>query len=254
MSLTGVKVRPMREWTHRLWEPFAYYGTVAWRALRDSLRHFIGQVLVGLTLLILGTLFQCVRGDECETSALKTGLVVVGIYFGAVLAFNLVMAPVRIHREQAPPTPQPRLVRLVAKELRDPVLQETGGYGHDYSYSAHQVKDGIELTWEVIQREGDKLPPYLPRDARCALQTGEVADVSPGYFRIRCVYPHDFGVIPTTGHVDLYWEGSDLTFPFVPSHRIRGEPGATPPEPKWELQRFAWWSLDIEVKEGDELV
>jgi hypothetical protein len=161
------------------------------------------------------------------------------------------------HREEAPPSPQPRLVRLVAKELRDPVLQETFGPEHDYSYSAHQVKDGIELTWAVLQRHVEKIPPYLPRDARCVLQTGErliPADVCPTYFSMTCVYPRHFGVIPTTGHVDLYWEGSDITFYFPPIRQRHDEPGATPPEPTWELRRFAWWSLDVEVTQEDELV
>jgi hypothetical protein len=237
-----------------LWETFVYYRMVGGRAISDSLRHIVRQVLVGAVLLALGTLIGCVRGADCKVNDLKTGLAAVAIYFGAVFVFNLVMAPVRIHREQVPPIPKPRLVTLVAKELRDPTLQETLGHGNDYSYSAHQIKDGIELTWSVLRREGDKLPPYLPRDARCTLQTGEVADVCPRYFKITCVYPRDFGVVPTTGHVDLYWEGSEITYPLPPSRWIRGEPRATPPEPTWELQRFAWWSLDVEVKEGDELV
>lgn len=202
---------------------------------------------------LLGTL----TGVGCDASDLKTSLLAVGAYLVAVFVFNLVMAPVRIHREQVPPIAKPRLVRLVAKELRDPVLQHTLGYGDDYSYSAHQAKDGIELTWAVIQRDGDKLPPYLPRDARCALQTGDkltVADVRPGFHRMSCIYPRDFGVTPTTGHVDLYWEGSDLKYPLPSLHQIRGEPGASPPEPTWELARFAWWSLDTEVTQGDRLI
>ncbi len=244
----------MRE---HLWETFVYYRMVAWRALRDTFRHIVRQVFVGVILAALVALIRCAtlpRGVSCELNGLKIFLLAVGAYFGAVFVFNLVMAPVRIHREQVPPIPKPRLVKLVAKELRDPAFQETAGHGNDYSYSAHQVKDGIELTWSVLQRDGDKVPPYLPRDARCTLGTGEVADVWPRYFKITCVYPRDFGVVPTTGHVDIYWEGSQMRYLMEPSRRIRGEPRATPPEPTWELHRFAWWSLDVEVREGDELV
>jgi len=237
---------------HGFTEPFAYYGSVVWRALRDTFRHFAREVVVGVILLVLATWIRCAtlpRGQECEIGDFKAGLAAVAIYFGVVFLFHLVMAPVRLHREQAqlidPGSAEPILVKLVAKELRDAILQDTFGYGDDFSYSAHQTSDGIELSWSVLRREGDKLPPYIPRDAKCIVQVGDErieAEMSPAFYRASCKYPH----------LDFFWEAMERQWPTA--SLLRGEAGATPEEPEWVTKRFAWWSIDIEVTRGGNLV
>ena len=62
---------------HGFTEPFAYYGSVVWRALRDTFRHFAREVVVGVILLVLATWIRCAtlpRGQECEIGDFKAGL------------------------------------------------------------------------------------------------------------------------------------------------------------------------------------
>src|SRR5438876_520834 len=93
----------MRQLLARLAEPFVYYGAVVWRALRDSGRHFMAQIAAGLVLLVLGTVIKCaIRPPRtpCDMSDFRTGMLAVLLYFSATFAFNLIMGPVRLHREQ----------------------------------------------------------------------------------------------------------------------------------------------------------
>jgi len=220
----------------KLAEPLIYYRLVLWRAFQDTFRHFVRQVLVGLILLGLATWIRCLtlpRGQNCDVSELKAGFLAVAFYFAAVVLFNVFMAPVRIHREQSelirPEEGEPTLVRLVSRELHDPILQDTFGYGDDFAYSAHQTSDGIELSWSVLRREGERRPPYIPREAKCVLQVGDkrvIADASPTYYRASCTYPKDFDLVPTTGHLEFSWEGEELKWPLPP---VLGGPRETPP-------------------------
>lgn len=86
----------------RLTDPFEYYWNVLVRALRDTWRHIFAHVLVGFVLFLLGFLFKCASlpsGQECKATDFEAGVVAVAIYAGTILLFNVVMGPVRLHRE-----------------------------------------------------------------------------------------------------------------------------------------------------------
>jgi hypothetical protein len=253
-------VRFVRRSLERLAEPFVYYGTVVWDAVRATWRHIRAHIMAGVITYVLGSLLGC-RWQEgaCQVTEVKAGLVAVAIYLGSVLLFNIAMAPVRIHREGAMALDALRdvQVRLTSKDLREAATDDHAAGGPDWAYLAYQVKDGIELVWRALYRESTG-QNQIPRDAQCVLRLpgnrNVTARVIPQLHEIRCVYPGDFPeVTPTTGHLDFIWQATDRVFPPPSLEYMRREPGARPPEPRYELRRFAWWSLDVEVTRGGQL-
>lgn len=262
---------------HQATELFIYYGRVLWRAFLDTFRHLARQVFVGLVLLFLGTLLRCEdlpAGEVCELSDARVGLLAVGLYFGLVFAFNIAMAPVRIHRElservasEAEPSAEPVVVEYIEHEARPDLRYVMEGWEFD----AYQTASGIGLSWWTrFPSRGIGAAPLPLRVASRTPITGDgyaqTETLMPGWEseRVEFVYPRDFpGANATTGSIEVEWLAARNDTRWValpPLPVLRGERSQTPEETQGQVEAgkqvvaCASLSVKIRVTQGGKLV
>jgi hypothetical protein len=255
----------------KLWE--SYWMLVLRRAAHETWRHALIYLLAGVAWTFLLTIREC-RGDsECNLGEwVSSALWALVVYVGVIFIIQMLLAPPKIHAEQRQSLatlewPESPVVRLVSKTLDEAIAPEipirfhTSDGKTGYIYEAHQVADGIELTWR--EPPGDRIRDYvpiLPTNPRCVLETadnGRGLSVAAGKTRgsARAVYPKDFGVEPTTGRLRIHWYGTQEVEPLPSLDVLRGgRPSGWRPEPGKREFRFATWSIEIEVTKHGKLV
>jgi hypothetical protein len=189
-------------WPKRLVGPFVYYAMVVWRAVRDTVRHFKTQIAVSAVLFLLGTWRRCAslpKGRRCDLSDFHAGLWAVALWIGGVLAFNLLMAPFRVHRELAQLVPAKGRVLLLSPPYNSPAAGQPRWRFHIYA-----VNEGIMLVWSRWWAR------WLPPSAMCWVED-PYGNHRIGRFRhtgdaLRCIYPQDFDVEePQQGEHRVQW-------------------------------------------------
>jgi hypothetical protein len=181
--------------------PFAYYGCVGWRALQDTARHFKAQLAVGGVLFLLATWRRCAslpHGEACDLTDFRAGLWAVVLWVGLVFAFNLVMAPVRLHRELGRRVPVRSRVVLQSPPYDSPVEKQPRWRFHIYA-----VDEGIMLVWARWWTR------QIPDSAMCWVQdpygNHHVAQISRTGDSVRCIFPRDFDLEPRRGEHRVQW-------------------------------------------------
>jgi hypothetical protein len=265
----------MWAWLSRVRAPFAYYGRVLLRALRDTWRHVVAYVLVALVLALLAAARECdlnPPGLACVMSqSLRAALWAFGVYGAAVLAFNLLLAPVRMERETVglrvagEPLPVEYLSHVVHRE---PMFAED-----NWEFEAYQTAAGIGLSWRAGDPSdfGMGAPKQVPGEVVCRITSSaggkphELA-LKRGWQgrQVECVYPRDFPTAePTTGSIEAEWlvQRNDTRFIAVPPLEVlRGQRERTAQEVAAEkaageqLVTCATLSVKLSVRRGSQLL
>ncbi len=177
---------------------------------------------VNKTLALGSTLFILVLGwglgcrwkttpGSCSLTQIHTGAGAVLILGGIVLGFNLIVAPFRIHREQA------ELLASISKPPKAPSLRLTSPAVATEGY--HTTQSGtLPLDWRFFISQGSggvallsrKHLKDLPHSIECWVEDPagkrHQAELKRDKDSVRCEYPTDFhSANPATGQHFVHW-------------------------------------------------